>query len=150
MPAIAGFATLALIVATVAVWQRHPFAGRDAWVPTCSDLAPAMQSSAGGAWSVSEPDGARGKTQSSTLCQLAFSSADQRYSGTVHVLVQGDTDEDAARQKAVDADCLGVATAATTPQIRRSRRERTMASRSMAIPTSWRRGTAISRALPGG
>ncbi|MFI7597555.1 hypothetical protein [Actinoplanes sp. NPDC049681] len=115
MPAVAGFATLALIVATVAVWQLHPFAGRDAWVPTCSDLAPVMQSSAGGAWSVSEPDGARGKTQSSTLCQLAFSSADQRFSGTVHILVQGDTDEDAARQKAVDADCLGVATAATAP-----------------------------------
>ncbi|MEV4637431.1 hypothetical protein AB0J80_08775 [Actinoplanes sp. NPDC049548] len=99
----------------MALWQLDPFADRPARVPSCTDLAPAMQSTAGGAWSVSDPDKDRSETESSTVCQLTFTSADQRFSGTALVLVQGDTEEEAARRKAAKTECLGIATVAAVP-----------------------------------
>ena len=106
--AIVGFGTLVVITLAFALWGLNPFQSRPSWVPTCSDLTVAMQADAGGAWSVSKPDPDRKINETSTLCEVAFTSGDQRYSGTVGVRVGGDADEDAAQRTAEIGDCPGL------------------------------------------
>ncbi|MEV4705522.1 hypothetical protein [Actinoplanes sp. NPDC049316] len=119
LSAIAGFSILALIVAGAALWQLNPFRDQPAWVPTCSDLAAPMQAAAGGAWATADragrDDDSHRASDSSALCDLAFTSADQRFSGTVSVRISGMTDDDEARREAQTGDCPGSAWPAAVP-----------------------------------
>lgn len=115
VPAIAGWTTLAVIVVAAALWQLYPFGDRRPWVPTCTDLAPRMQSTVGGAWSVAEPDANRDKNQTSIICELAFTSADQRFSGTAQVFITGEADQGTSRREVTNAPCTGTTLPATLP-----------------------------------
>lgn len=109
IPAIAGWATLAVVVLGAGLWAWQPWTEDAPWVPTCADLAKSLPAAAGGTWSVSEADLARGTTESSTRCELAFTSADQRFSGTLRVSIYGEPDADLLRQRAADEPCEGTA-----------------------------------------
>ncbi|GAA2562049.1 hypothetical protein GCM10010435_37460 [Winogradskya consettensis] len=111
LSAFVGFGTLAVIVVAVAVWQLNPFGDKQTWVPTCSDLSAPMQSAVGGAWAVGKDDPSRKVNDSSTLCELAFTSSDQRFIGTVQVFLSGAGDDDAARREADGYPCDGVQSA---------------------------------------
>lgn len=113
VPAIAGFATIALIAVGAAVWQWRPWESAG-WVPQCSDLAPAMQSLTGGSWSVSDADSPAQYTDSSSSCSLAFSSADQQHAGTILVFT-AEQSEDEARSMAEERQCFSPELSAAAP-----------------------------------
>lgn len=115
VPTITGWATLAVVVVAGGLWAWKPWSGSQPWVPTCSDLAKVMPAAAGGAWSVSEADPARAANQSSTRCELAFSSADQRVAGTLRVFISGESDTDLLRRRAADEPCDGTAEPPAAP-----------------------------------
>jgi hypothetical protein len=92
---------IAVVVVLVAVaglvlWQKGVFDRDPPDVPGCAELAKVLPTAAGGTWAVSEPDPDYGRlTKSTTLCEISFISADQRYSGTVSVFISGSTDDEA-------------------------------------------------------
>ncbi|WP_412738605.1 hypothetical protein [Krasilnikovia sp. MM14-A1259] len=95
-----------MLLVVVLLWWKpfdeHPD------VPSCDSLAKALPSAAGGTWGISEPDTTH-LTQSSTRCTLAFTSTDQRFSGTTTVLLTGDTRPEQLRSEVQAAPCNGAA-----------------------------------------
>ncbi len=112
--AIAGWATLAVFVIAAGLWAWKPWSS-SAWVPTCSDLATVLPQEAGGAWSVSEGDPGGDTTRSSALCELAFSSADARFAGTLQVFITAESDTDLLQRRVFAEPCDGTNESDNTP-----------------------------------
>lgn len=104
--AIAGWATLVVVVVVAGLWAWKPWAGT-VWVPTCADLTEVLPQAAGGAWSVSDNDPGRDTTQSSAQCELAFAATDQRFAGTVRVFISTESDTDLLRRRVAEEPCDG-------------------------------------------
>jgi hypothetical protein len=97
-----------LTVAGFVLWQRGAFTNEYPDVPSCPELAKTLPAAAGGSWAVSKPDPSYGRrTRSTTICELSFISADQRFSGNVFVSISGNANDEALRQKVRDARCDG-------------------------------------------
>ncbi|BBH70710.1 hypothetical protein ACTI_73950 [Actinoplanes sp. OR16] len=99
-------AVAALLLAGGLVWWLGPLRARP-WVPTCTDLAPALQDQVGGGWTVTDPDEGRegGEHQSSTTCTISFVTADQKYTGTLDMAVAAALDEDGGADEVAGAPC---------------------------------------------
>lgn len=109
VPAVAGWSTLAVIVVGAGLWAWRPWSDSSPWVPTCSDLAVAMPKVTPGAWSVSEKDAGRSSTESAALCELAFATTDQRFTGHLRVYISGESDTEVLGRRATDEPCDGTA-----------------------------------------
>jgi hypothetical protein len=104
---------IAVVVGLIAalglvLWRGGVFSEDHPDVPSCPELADTLPAAAGGTWAVSKPDPNYPRlTKASTLCELGFISADQRYSGTVSVFIAGNTDDEALQRGVRDARCNG-------------------------------------------
>ncbi|GAA4259753.1 hypothetical protein [Dactylosporangium darangshiense] len=103
---IAGLAAVTLVIAGGLVWWFGPFRDRP-WVPTCTDVAPGLQTELGGTWTVTDPDEgrAKGKHQSTSRCTIAFVTADQKYTGTLDLFTVVALDPDAGSKDVASAQC---------------------------------------------
>jgi hypothetical protein len=99
-----GIVVALLAVAGLVLWQRGTFTEDRPDVPSCPELVKTLPTAAGGIWAMIKPDPSRRK-KPSTFCELSFISADDRYSGTVSVLIVGDTDEERLRREVRNAAC---------------------------------------------
>lgn len=109
---VVGLVGVILAIGYGMVWWIDPFRGD--WVPTCTDVAPRMQAELGGGWTVTDPDEYREESRhrTSSTCEMAFVTADQKYTGTVHLFTVGAPDVEAARKDVNSYQCAGTETAA--------------------------------------
>jgi hypothetical protein len=83
-------------------------ADEDTGVPNCAALVADLPNSATGAWGIRDPEPRR-VTDSTTTCELAFTTADERFSGSVSVFILGSSDPDRLRREVSSGFCYGSA-----------------------------------------
>ncbi|MEV6602434.1 hypothetical protein AB0M36_37135 [Actinoplanes sp. NPDC051346] len=131
-------AAVALVVAGALVWWFGPLRDRP-WVPTCTDLAPNLQTEQGGAWTVTDPDEGRenGKHQSSSTCEISFVTADQKYTGTLYLFTVAADNPDTARKDVASFPCVGTADPVSVPQDYHALRMCSLTTSSQTLVSVW-------------